>query len=395
MKKIALFLVLVTSITLAFGQKNVRQSASNYLKDGKLDKAVEAINQCVLDPSTAQDAKAWFIRGNVYLEIANTKDEKFKSLDADPLTKSLESYKKAVEFDPKKEYYDEIFLKLNFQRNNFYNVGVDEYNKKNYKEAMLNFGKGAEVLELLSVSDTISILNAATCASLANDRESTKFYYLKLLKENYKTPAVYMSISDIYRQEKDSVNALKYVRMGQAIYPNDLRLFLAETNIYLTFNNTPKALNNLKVALAKDSTNTSVAFALGTIYDNISNDSSKTAVEKQEAFENAVVAYSSAIRMEADYFEGNYNLGALYVNKAASINDEANKLPLDATAHYYKLKKEADEYLEKALPYLEKATELQPGDVNTLISLKQIYARTNKTDKVKAVQEKINAAQKK
>jgi hypothetical protein len=85
----------------------------------------------------------------------------------------------------------------------------------------------------------------------------------------------------------------------------------------------------------------------------------------------------------------------LYVNKAASINDEANKLPLDATAHYDKLKKEADEYLEKALPYLEKATELQPGDVNTLISLKQIYARTNKTDKVKAVQEKINAAQKK
>jgi hypothetical protein len=47
------------------------------------------------------------------------------------------------------------------------------------------------------------------------------------------------------------------------------------------------------------------------------------------------------------------------------------------------------------LPYLEKATELQPGDVNTLVSLKQIYARTNKTDKVKAVQEKINAAQKK
>ena len=214
MKKIALFLVLVTSITLAFGQKNVRQSASNYLKDGKLDKAVEAINQCVLDPSTAQDAKAWFIRGNVYLEIANTKEEKFKSLDADPLTKSLESYKKAVEFDPKKEYYDEIFIKLNFQRNNFYNAGVDEYNKKNYKEAMMNFGKGAEVLELLSVSDTISILNAATCASLANDRESTKSYYLKLLKENYKTPSVYMSISDIYRQEKDSVNALKYVRMG-------------------------------------------------------------------------------------------------------------------------------------------------------------------------------------
>ncbi|MEI7498844.1 MAG: hypothetical protein WCK84_00240 [Bacteroidota bacterium] len=395
MKKFALLLVLVTSITIAFGQKNVRQTASNYLKDGKLDKAMEAINNCILDPSTAQDAKAWLIRGNIYLEIANSVDEKFKILDADALSKALESYKKAIEFDVKKDYNDEIFVKLNFQRNNFYNTGVDEYNKKNFKAAMVNFAKGAEVLEPVNVSDTISILNAATCASLANDRESAKIYYIKLLKEDYKSAVLFMTLSDLYRQDKDSTNALKYVQMGQKIYPDDLRLFLSETNIYLTFNNTPKALSNLKVAMAKDSTNSSVAFAMGTIYDNISNDTTKTVAQRKEAFDNAVVAYTNAIRLNAEYFEGNYNLGALFVNKAASINDEANKLPLDATAHYDKLKKEADLYLEKALPYLEKATDLQPDDVNTLYSLKQIYARTNKTDKMKQVQEKINAAQKK
>ena len=394
MKKIALLLVLVTSITIAFGQKNVRQTASNYLKSGKLDKAVEAINQCVLDPSTAQDAKAWLIRGNVYLEIANTKEANFKSLDPDPLTKALESYQKAIEFDAKKEYYDEIFNKLNFQRNNYYNAGVDEYNKKNYKEAMINFGKGAEVLELAKVSDTISILNAATCASLANEREAAKSYYIKLLKEDYKAAAVFITLSDLYRVDKDSANALKYVRMGQQLYPNDLRLFLSETNIYLTFNNTDKALKNLQVAMAKDSANYSVAFALGTIYDNISNDTSKTVVQRNDAFVNAVNSYKNSINLNPEYFEGNYNLGALFVNKAASINDEANKLPLDATAQYEKLKKEADNYLEQALPYLEKATQLQPADLNTLMSLKQIYARTNKTEKMKEIQEKINAAQK-
>ncbi|MEI7724480.1 MAG: hypothetical protein WCK09_05205 [Bacteroidota bacterium] len=395
MKKFALLLVLVTSITIAFGQKNVRQTASNYLKDGKLDKAMEAINACVLDPSTAQDAKAWFIRGNVYLELSNTKDEKFKAIDPDPLTKALESYKKAIEFDPKKEYYDDILAKLNWQRNNYYNAAVDNYNNKLYKDAMMNFGRGAEVMELAKVSDTIALLNAATCASLANEKDASKGFYIKLLKAEYKSPVVFITLSDIYRQDKDSTNALKYVRMGQKIYPNDLRLFLAETNIYLTFNNTPKALNNLKVALAKDSTNYSVAFALGTIYDNISNDSSKTVAQRNEAFENAIGAYSNSIRLNHEYFEGNYNLGALYVNKAATINDEATKLPLEETAKFDKLKKEADSYLEKALPFLEKATELQPADINTLFTLKQIYSRTNKPDKVKAVQEKINAIQKK
>ncbi len=395
MKKIALVLVLVTSFTLAFGQKSVRQTASNYLKDGKLDKAMEAINQCVLDPSTATDAKAWFIRGNVYLEISNSKDEKYKALDPDPLTKALDSYRKAIEFDPKKEYYDDILAKLNWQRNNYYNLAVENYNNKQYKDAMNNFGNGAEVLELANVSDTLGLLNAATCASLANEKEASKQYYLKLLKANYKSQALYITLSDVYRQDKDSSNALKYVRMGQQEYPNDLRLFLAETNIYLTFNDTPKALRNLKEAMAKDSTNYSVAFALGTIYDNISNDTSKTIAERQEAFNNAVSAYSKSIRLNPDYFEGNYNLGALYVNKAAGINEEATKLPLEATAQFDKLKKEADTYLEKALPYLEKATELQPNDVNTLFTLKQIYSRTNKPDKVKAVQELINAAQKK
>ena len=391
MKKFALILVMVASVAIAFGQKNIRQSASNYLKSGKLDKALEAINACVLDPSTASDAKAWFIRGNIYLELANTKDENYRKLDADPLSKSLESYKKAIEFDPKKEYYEDIVAKLNWQRNNYYNEAVENYNNKLYKDAMMNFGRSAEVLELANIQDTTAILNAAACATLANEKEASKGYYIKLLKANYKSPTVFITLSDLYRQDKDSVNALKYVQMGQQVYPSDIRIFLAETNVYLTFNNTGKALKNLKLALAQDSTNYSVAFALGTIYDNLSNDTLKSAEFRQEAFSNAIAAYKNSIRLNPNYFEGNYNLGALYVNKAASINDEANKLPLDANAKFDKLSKEANEYLGFALPYLEKAIEMQPNDANTLYTLKQIYTRTNQPAKVKAIQEKLNS----
>ena len=395
MKKIALTLVLVAAITIAFGQSNVRQTASNYLKDGKLDKAMEAINTCVQDPSTAQDAKSWFLRGNIYLEISNTKDEKFKSLSPDPLTISLDSYKKAIEYDPKQKYYEDILAKLNWQRNNYYNAGVESFNQRNYKDAMLNFGKGADVIEIANTSDTLSLMNAATCAQLANEKDYAKQYYLKLLKGNYKSASLYISLADIYRQDNDSVNALKYIRIGLSEYPNDLRVFLTETNIYLTFGQTNKALKNLQLAMEKDSANASVAFALGTIYDNLSNDSTKTTDFRFSSFENAVKAYSQAIALNQEYFEPNYNLGAIFVNKAASVNDEANKLPYDATAQFEKLKKEADGYLEKALPYLEKAAELQPGDMNALYSLKQIYSRTGQKDKVKEVNDKINAAQQK
>jgi hypothetical protein len=394
MKKIGLFLVLVTSITLAFGQKSVRQTASNYLKDGKLDKSMEAINQCILDPSTAQDTKAWFIRGNVYLEIANSKDDKFAKLDENPLGKALESYKKALEFDSKadyskKEFYGEILGKLDGQYRTFFDSAITKYNKKNYADAMINFGKSAEVLEAVNITDTLSLLNGALCAGLANDREAAKGFYLKLLKGNYKSANLYGSLSDIYLKDKDSTNAFKYIRMGLKEYPNNMSLFNGEINIYLTYNIVDKAMSNLNVAMKKDTSNYSIPFALGTLFDNQANDTTKTTAQREEAFKNAEKSYSKALQIKPDYFDACFNLGALNLNKASDILVKANNLPPDAVADFERLKKEADGYLAKAAPYLEKALELQPTDMNSLNALRQIYTRLNMPDKKKAIQDKI------
>lgn len=461
MKKVAILLVLVMIMTIGFGQKNVRQTASNFLKDGKLDKAVEAINQCIQDASTAQDPKTWLIRGNIYLEIVNkiqngpnnvkigmtktevettagkpskinetvyenskseqwvynegylyfdekgilkgwqiTKGEDYSKLDPNPSQQALDSYKKALEFDPakemlKKEYYEDVFAKLTWLHNNNFNHAVDCYNKKMYTDAMNYFEKGANALAIVNISDTLALFYAAACATMIPDRDKAKEYYLQLIKANYKSPAVYISLSDVYRQEKDSVNALKVAQMGQKLFPNDLKLFLAETNIYLTFGNTPKALRNLKLATQKDTTNPTIFFALGTIYDKIANDTLQTLKDRDDAFAQAVSAYKSSIKLSPRYFDPNYNIGALYVNKAASINDDANKLPLDADAQFKKLKDEANQYLIQAAPYLEVATDIQPNDLNTLYSLKQIYVRTNQTEKLKVLNSRIDALQKK
>lgn len=395
MKKSLLLVILLMTITFGFGQKNVRQTASNFLKEGKLDKAMETINQCILDPTTATDAKSWFIRGNIYLEIANSTDENYKALDPNALQQALDSYKKATEYDQKKEYTEDIFAKVNWQRNNYFNQAVDNYNKKKYMEAMLAFEYGANALSSINIMDTISLFYAAACAGLANDQVKAKQYYVDLLKQGAKSSSIYISLSDIYRQEKDSAGALKVVRDGLKLYPEDFKLFLTETNIYLTFGETKKALRNLKLAAEKDTSNQTVFFALGTIYDNISNDTLNSTSVREESFNLAIDAYKRAIKLNPAYFEPNYNIGALYVNKAATINDQANKLPLDADAEFKKLKAEADGYLDKATPYLETASELQPNDINTLYSLKQIYSRLNKTDKVKAINEKISGLQKK
>ncbi|MEI6889178.1 MAG: tetratricopeptide repeat protein [Bacteroidota bacterium] len=393
MKRIVVLVLMVITVTLAFGQKAVRQTASNYLKEGKLDKALESINLCIQDPSMAQDPKAWFIRGNIYSEIANTKDENFKSLDPDPLTKALESYKKATLFDEKKEYTEDIFQKVNWQRNKYFNEAVEFYGKKDFKSAMLSFDHGFAALAAINIPDTLSLFYAATCASLANDRTQAKAYLIDLLKFKAKSVVIYSSLSELYRQEKDSGAALGVIREGQKMYPGNMPLFLAETNIYLTFNNTTKALANLRLASQKDSANPTIYYALGTIYNKLVDDTTKTPEMRDQMFNLAVEAYKKAIQLKPDYFDPVFNLGALYVNKAVIYDDRAKNLPLDAEAEFKTQKAEADKYLEAAIPYLEKATEMQPTDVSTLSSLKQIYIRQQKLDKVKAVNEKINVVQ--
>ena len=399
MKKFALFLVLVSSITIAFGQKNVRQSASNYLKDGKLDKSLEAINQCILDPSTAQDVKAWYIRGNVYLEIALTTDEKYKNLDPNPLPKALESYKKALELDPKKEYskkeyYVDILGKLDKPYKTFFDSAAAQYNRKLFKQAMSNFGKSVELLAIVDITDTLNLLNAALCARLANENEEAKGFYFKLIKANYKLPDVYSSLSDIYIKEKDSANALKIVREGQKVNPNNLVLTLAESNVYIFFNDVPKALSTLTIASQKDSTNHFVFGALGSNYQKIFEDTLLPIKLRNESFVKAEIAYKKSIALKPDFFDAYINFASMYFNAAVPLAIKANGLPLEQKELYAKLTADANKSYLLALPYLIKANELQPNDVNTLNSLRQIYISIEDKEKLKVIQLKMNELRK-
>jgi hypothetical protein len=395
MKKILFVLVLVFSITLTFAQKNVRQTASNFLKDGKLDKALENINICIQDASTAQDPKAWFIRGTVYLEIANSKDEKYKNLDPEPLQKALDSYKKAIEYDPKKDYYEDIFAKLNWQHNNYFNAGVDSYNKKAYKDAMLDFENAANVLSIAKVTDTVSLFYAAVNANLAGEKAKQKQYYIELLKDNAKSIGIYASLSDLYRLERDSANALKVIRAGKKLYPNNLQLTLSESNVYIYFNDVPKALATLGLAAQKDSTNYFVFNAIGINYQKIYEDTLQPIALRNDAYKKSETAYLKAIKLKPDFYDVELNIASLYFNSAVPLALKANSLPLEQKDEYDKLVGEANSYYKLALPYLKKADELQPNDLNTLNSLRQIYSSLGDNENLKIVQAKILELRKK
>jgi len=133
----------------------------------------------------------------------------------------------------------------------------------------------------------------------------------------------------------------------------------------------------LQEALKTDPENKTIWFSLGTNFENTGN------------LEEAEKAYLKCIEIDLEYADAYYNLGAMFNNQAAEIIEVANELPLDAVEEYDAEKAKADALLEKALPFLEKSDKLKPGNLETLQTLKQIYAILNQMDKLKEVNEKI------
>ncbi len=362
----------------ANSQTNNRTAAFNHLRYGKLDKAKEAIDKAIENPKTIGDSKTWFYCGNVYLAIQLSDEPEYKGLDPDALDKSYNAYKKALELDEKDEHKEEIKERLIVCAEQYFNRGVTFYNESEYDQASAAFELAGNISNDLGLVDTTSYFYSAQSAFFANKYDVSKKYFKLLMDMNYGEPALYRFVSEIYKAEADTAKALQTIVDGRQKFPEDFSLIIEEINIYLAADDKDKAMELLQIAITKDEKNPTLFFAVGTNYDQMGN------------FEEAEKNYKKAIELDNEFFDPIYNLGALYVNKAIAITEEANALPLSEQKKYDVLKVEADDYLSKSLPYLEKADELNPDDTYVLRTLRDIYARLGMHDKLKEMDEKLN-----
>ncbi len=406
MKKIVLLTLLFFTATIGFSQKNQVVSAYNYHKSGKLDKAKEAIDKACLHPKSMNMAKTWYYKGNIYIDIYNSDNEEYKKLDPDALNVAYAAYLKATELDEKKTYYVEILARMPMVGESFFNYGANLYNagqtaltELDTVTAHQEFGKAVDAFENAykiykdaGSEDSLTIYYIAVAAELGEDYDKARQALETLVAMSYPEPGIYSSLASIYYiQDKEAGKAATTYADGRTKYPDNLSLLLNETNFMLAEKQTDKALDNLELAAKLDTTNATIFFAIGANYNQIVDDSTSSFEMKTIAFKKSVEAYNKAIQIRPDYFDPNYNMGALYVNSAAILIDEANQLPFEEQEKYDEMKGKADEFLTDCLPYLEKAHQILPDDMSTLYSLKEIYARLGDTEKLAEINLLIEA----
>jgi tetratricopeptide (TPR) repeat protein len=401
MKKISLLLVVIFAVSIAsFGQNNKVVAAYNYLQKETLDKALESIESAVRHRKTKDDEKAWFYRGNVYVALYYTQNEAYKNLVTNPLDSALKSYEKSLQLDDKEKYKVDVLDRIKLLSEGFFNEGVTQYNeKKNYSEAFKNFKKSMDLSKQYKAeTDTIQKIStyyAANSLELDGKAAEALPYYKEALEIGYRNPSLYSALARVSTETiQDTVQALNYLSQGRKVYPDDFNLIIAETNIFLAQGNTEKALENLKIAVKKDTSNATIWFAVGTNYERMMNqqdvDSLKTAFMNE-----AINAYEKALEINPDYFKAVYNLGAIYTNRARDLEIIAGNIPFDQQEKYDSVKKLASENLKKARPYLEKALEIEPDDLDVMRVLKEIYARTNDKEKLSEINKRIAETQEK
>ena len=376
MKKILLSLVLVMSTASLFAQNQKVQSAILYNRHGELDKAQAAIDEAILNPKTSESAKTWYYRGEVYLSIFGS--EQYASLASDPLVTALESYSKSLVLDLKNDFSDDSRRKIGSAFNTIYNRGVERYSKKDFVNALADF----ERLLVLTPGDTNLIFNAALASEKLNDNARAVKYFNNLLAIDFKTAAIYQTLAQIMKEEKDTARAIEYLAAGRKAFPNEVGLVIDELNIYMLQNRQAEIVANLNEAIKLAPENATLYYALGYAHDRQKNE------------ELAALNYSKAIEKKPDYFEPYYNLGALYFNKTVEMLKEANQIPFNQPKKYEEAMVKVKASFEKAQPFLEKAHELNPADIDAMNSLQQLYVQTKQNEKALAMKKKKDDATK-
>lgn len=396
--------------TRALGAYNLDQDANS----AKLDEAVEMINSALTAPEIAADPASWNTKGSIMLEVANRdylnklKNPNAKPTVPDAAYQGFAAFKKGLELATKKYHRTDAYNGISSLLGLLNNEAITEYQQKKNAEAFVGFSNVIEAhnilvnagekspLEDARVKD--AMFSAALTGMLADKKAESLVFLNKLVDAKYENPYIYDLLYNAFI-DSDKEKAVSYLEKGRTLYPDEISLLFTEINHYLREGRMDELVGKLKMAIEKEPENKSLYLTLGNVYDNLFQKAleKKDQVAADKHFEEALKYYQQALSKDENYTDAIYSIGALYYNKAAVYTQELSVLADDYSKEglkkYDALKEKVNGEFDKALPYFQKAEKVDPNDLNTLIALKEIYARKNDLELSNEFKNRIERAQ--
>ena len=418
------YVILASALLISvatFAQKNELKEADKVLKKGEAQAALtilQGAESLIANAADAEKAQFFFLKGNALLALAN------KNVDTDKnLSLAAAAYQELIVTEKasgKSKYSAEAATSIITIKNKLINSSIADSKADKHLESASKLYDAY----LLDKKDTVYLYYAASTYVSAKNYDKALELYDILKKLNYSGKGTnYLAVSKINGEEvgfstaaeRDKVvklgthekprteqieskrgeiyknialilvqngkveEAKKAIADARVANPDDTSLTLTEANLYLETKDFEKYKKLISEVLEKNPNDEGLIFNLGVISGNAGN------------YVDAEKYYLRAIAIKPDYINAYLNLAIIKLDADKKIVDEINKLGNSEkdNKRYEALKKQREVLFKNALPYLEKATELDPSNKEVKTTLLSVYRALEMTDKAKELKAKM------
>ena len=375
-KKIILSLLISSFTLVAFSQSKNVQNAFNSFRQENFAEAKYFIDLAANNESTANDAKMWNYRAKIYLEIM----QKYPDIDENAVFEATESHIRCLDRDKKGRISvrkwtreEDVLSGLIACGYNLFNSGVEDYNAKEYKNALRKYDEIFRIIPLDkenlldkgNINENSIYKNQYLAALQLEDIDAQLDYLGKSIENNTEDPTIYYYISNIYSEKGDLNLALEYILKGREKFSNEIILINTEIDLSMKMGkSTQEIVSKLSDAIDLDNSNEVLYIIRSQMYSKLNDN---VLAEKD---------LISALSINPESSSANNNLASLYLSMTEPLVKERNNLGYRETKKIDNLDSKIEELQKKSLPFLVKYISLKEMDgefdkaaLNTLASI--------------------------
>jgi tetratricopeptide (TPR) repeat protein len=419
-KYVVLASALLISVT-SFAQKDEIKAAEKALRKGNSQEAVTILQGAESLLSNADDdqkAQFFFVKGNAYLDLANKKVDEDKNLataataylslvDAEKTSGknkyTSDAAKSIIEIkyklinsaiadskvenhsDSAKKLYDAYLLDKKDTLNLYYAAST-YVNAKEYDQALKIYqdlkqmkysGRGTNYLAINKLTGEEDLFTTA----VERDRMVNMGTHEKPTVEvtPSKRAEIYKNMALILVDAGKTEEAKSAIEEARTENPEDTSLILTQANLYLQTKDYETYKKLINEVLEKSPNDADLVFNLGVLSAN-----AKDVV-------NAEKYYARTMEINPQYLNAYINMAALKLEPENAVIAQMNKLGNSDKdmKRYAVLKIERQNIFKSVIPYLEKAMEVDPKNVDVANTLLNVYSALEMTAQKKALEAKM------
>lgn len=169
-------------------------------------------------------------------------------------------------------------------------------------------------------------------------------------------------------------DGLVVLQPASQLYPSDAAIMSTLSNCYIGADMTQQAAEAFKMAAQNNPDNKDFQYNYGVI------------LLRANKYSQAIAEFEKTLKIDPEYANAIYNMGASYVNWGVEIQQSASQ-----NTDPDSLRKAVTAKFQKALPFLEKFSTLKPDDPNIWDLLGKVYANLNEVKKAQDAMSKADS----